>query len=573
MEKHSPSKGVDEVFFALCKSIDSPRSLGTWLRFKHGEYHQLVSDAVSPGDYLCAESFRLDYLITEYLSKAEMLRIKGIDRKAEALRKFETSESQCRVTNRRFRVSSSHEAFEGIIHDARRKITQILDTFNVVELQADCRWGPGATFDISKESASGDQKFSVIPSCTYGALPYGKAWVASCPGWFEILTNQSVAGPFSVLDAFFCVVPGNRVTTVPKNAKSERTIGMEPTVNSFLQQGAGRYIRRRLKRFGVDLDNQEINKSWASLASDFDLATLDLSAASDTISKEIVFELLPLPWAQYLDSIRSKSYFMDGRWHMYEKFSSMGNAFTFELESLIFYALLWACTIRVNPRLQWSCSVYGDDIICHQSVAPLLTDVLAWCGFSVNLEKSHVQGQFFESCGGHYFGDVDVTPCYQKAPLRNEELVRAHNRLIRFGLRSLGGLGVDRVVLPAVRCIERLCSDRVMSSTCLPTFVESDDGFVRPWSDASRIRFSPNHGWRCPVFSRPVLMADRHQKAGVVNSLLQLSLGHIGVVTRKSLKRTLYGGMREMGFGAVRHSKRWIVIPPDHDWVDRKSVV
>ena len=40
------------------------------------------------------------------------------------------------------------------------------------------------------------------------------------------------------------VVAGNKIVTVPKNYKTERTIAIEPLLNSVLQKGIGAVIRK-----------------------------------------------------------------------------------------------------------------------------------------------------------------------------------------------------------------------------------------------------------------------------------------------------------------------------------------
>jgi hypothetical protein len=103
-------------------------------------------------------------------------------------------------------------------------------------------------------------------------------------------------------------------------------------------------------------------------------------------------------------------------------FSSMGNGFTFELESLLFYAItrVLAKASGIKGRI----SVYGDDIICPVRLVPRLKRMLAFLGFRLNSKKTHYKGFFRESCGIHIYKGLDVTPFY----IRRE--VSTHSDLI-----------------------------------------------------------------------------------------------------------------------------------------------
>jgi hypothetical protein len=183
-------------------------------------------------------------------------------------------------------------------------------------------------------------------------------------------------------------------------------------MNIGLQLSVGSHIRKRLKQAGVDLDRQDINQRRALLGSKTGhLSTIDLKSASDTVAKELVWELLPVDWVLLLDSIRSrKTLWPDGSWRTNQKFSSMGNGFTFELESLLFYALASATAPNV--------SVYGDDIVVPTTHFHEVCESLESSGFKVNWNKSFYDGPFRESCGTDGFAGTLVTPFYLRAQIK-----------------------------------------------------------------------------------------------------------------------------------------------------------
>jgi hypothetical protein len=92
----------------------------------------------------------------------------------------------------------------------------------------------------------------------------------------------------------------------------------------YLQKGVGNHIRRRLRRVGVNLNDQSVNRSLARMgAATGEVATLDLSSASDTVTIEAVRLLLPDDWFLYLNDIRSQEVLVEGTYVRTEMFSSM----------------------------------------------------------------------------------------------------------------------------------------------------------------------------------------------------------------------------------------------------------
>lgn len=501
----TPSQAIGEVFFAFCKTLDTPVSLRCWLQYKYDEHLALATTGIDPAHYNDSASFSKDYAAVSFLSKFPGLRT-GVDLEKVAFDSFRKAEAECSATNLRFRAERSGHCvprYAGILHAARRKISRVLGPLVYNRVFDHCKWGPGATLDLRRSRSQPDNKYSVIPiTVSPGALGIAKAMVESDPNWLEAILGQKPDGLVSVRPEIFSLVDHNRLQFVPKNAKTHRSIAVEPRLNGYLQQGVGRYIRRRLMAHGVDLSDQSINQKLASRAAAEGLATVDFSAASDSISRELVFELLPLDWFLLLDSIRSKSGVYTTRegetWNFsYEKFSSMGNAFTFELESLIFWALAVSVCDSLNiPTC--SVSVFGDDVIIPKDSYELFASVSSHCGFTVNSAKSFSTGLFYESCGKHYFDGHDVTPLYQKEDLMTfESLVRAHNRVFRWARRV--GTAQD----PALSCLRRIARDRYSDAD---DYLLSHDGFgdcgwLVPLSSNPLSRFDVDRGcWVYPAF-------------------------------------------------------------------------
>jgi hypothetical protein len=110
----------------------------------------------------------------------------------------------------------------------------------------------------------------------------------------------------------------------------------------------------------------------------------------------------------------------------------MGNGFTFELQSLLFYAaVLTVFDLFPSIGKDRRCRVYGDDIILPTAYAGIFVEFLSWLGFTTNPDKSFVDGPFRESCGKHYFLGDDVTPFYIRENVdKPQKIFWFHNQYI-----------------------------------------------------------------------------------------------------------------------------------------------
>lgn len=344
-----------------------------------------------------------------------------IDRDAVALEKFRKSEHACKRMNqklraRRGRVEPPHMQFmRDFIEAVIGREPPLPAIFGA------CDFGPGSSIGVHGNDVSVLNKLdalTVTPSC----LPFAVAALRSNFHYAEYLALEKGALVDDVFyDRLGCsLVQHNKITCVPKNAKTNRTIAIEPALNGFVQKGVDVYLRGRLKRIGRDLSSQALNQSLARFGScGRGYATIDLSAASDSISIELVRELLPPAWFSLLTAVRSPAYALpNGKVTRYEKFCSMGNGFCFPLETLLFTAASEYSMSRTAVYPNETFTVYGDDIIVPQSVSLLLLETLRDMGFRHNEDKTFIFGGFRESCGADFFNGVKVRPIYVKKPLK-----------------------------------------------------------------------------------------------------------------------------------------------------------
>ncbi len=396
-------RAIEAIFIAL----DTPISLSCYMLYAYGEFDQLVSKELNPSHYNDGESFRDDFAAVSLLRKHSTLET-TFDLKKNALLAFTQGEESCKSTNIRLRRyllgCQDNSPDEYLLSGSIRKIDRILGDFDISSVLDTCGWGPGTTILVKGSDTSGSRKFDIDSDFTADAYAlYGELLIRAYPSWENVKTPR--------------LLKGNKISTVPKNAKTDRTIAVEPGGNSWIQSGIGRSIRERLRFSGYNLNSDLKNQRGAYKGSmDNSLATVDFKAASDTISIETVRLLLPPKWFSALDAARSKLYTLEGNTYRSEKFSTMGNGFTFELESLIFLSLGLAICEKLGVD-DSDVSIFGDDLIVPSVCVPELVSLCTFLGFTINLQKSFSSGYFRESCGSYYFAGLDVKPFYLKTDL------------------------------------------------------------------------------------------------------------------------------------------------------------
>ncbi len=458
----------------LLSYLDTPRSLTAWLLFKSKEWDQLVNLRANPLQYcptglelirnkgkcpVTASLYRRDAQASDLLRKAPFPT--SFDRRQAAIDAWEDAEGKCSETNHYITALSFgalgplEQNFSKYLRAVKNRMTRFLGR---VPSSIEGRFGPGSVAEWSdrKSPTAMDKLWGDSPYCTREAEPYFRLeYDRSTWSFHRSRMGQKHLG----------YSPGCRLTTVPKDGKTNRPISIEPLGNLWCQLGVGKFLKKRLEMWGLkgfsprnrlsffptlpkDPDPQPLHKHLAREGSSSGRwATIDLSSASDTISRKLVESILPADWFCLLNDIRSrrvrmpKSYDTDGSvrpgpkvYRFVEKFSSMGNGFTFELETAIFTVLL-----EVGLQLQAGVDlwVFGDDIILPNEKFSAACNLLNLCGFTVNKNKSFGTGYFRESCGGDYFDGVDVRPIViSDLELESDAVVSTYNLLLKWGFPS-----------------------------------------------------------------------------------------------------------------------------------------
>jgi len=242
-------------------------------------------------------------------------------------------------------------------------------------------------------------------------------------------------------------VTASKYSFVNKTRTVARGICTEPSVNMWMQLGTGAILTRRLKSFfGIDLSNQpDKNRELARQGSIFEsFATIDLESASDSMSNKMLRWLLPRSFFGVLKSLRCPTTELpSGEVLELNMVSTMGNGFTFPLQTMIFSSVVMAVYkyfglpfTRATSCTLGSYGIFGDDIIVVTRAAHFVERVLNLLGFVVNSDKSFVEGPFRESCGADYFLGFNVRGVYIKRLKTLQDLFVAINLLNRWSAKS-----------------------------------------------------------------------------------------------------------------------------------------
>ncbi len=428
--------------------------------------------------YENASAYHKDVLATTLLKKCDGLAIPGEDPELQAKETWLSCEEQCFRTNRRLRdehlsdeaMHKKHEFFRAVTRNFYKLVGK---PPTLGDFESPIRFGPGSVIETIEGRTTALDKIASDPMLTKNSLCLARlinqsAWgrretlfpVENCSEFRPIhfLADEQQEGPLNL------VTKGNKWASVAKTAITDRNIGIEPGGNLSIQMAIGTALRRGLNRYGLLLkprykkwwgglwetqvsgDSQATHKRLAREASiNGRLATLDARNASDTICTELVklstgewwplFKAARSPFTIFPFVDRSCGPAKARKVAIYlEKISSMGNGFTFELETALFAAIAMTIAdsrgVQLTPNVNFG--VYGDDIIVPVELAEEIAQALEYCGISINEDKSFSSGPFRESCGGDYFDGTPVRGLYaKKVPETPGDWIVLHNMFAR----------------------------------------------------------------------------------------------------------------------------------------------
>jgi len=236
--------------------------------------------------------------------------------------------------------------------------------------------------------------------------------------------------------------PASRLKFVPKTFSKARAICIEQLETQYLQQAVKNGLYHRIEHHPetkgkVNFTDQNVNGRLALYGSSTGtLATIDMSSASDRISRRLVSYLFA-DNPDMLDAILALSTntieLPDELNFIVEfpsaKYAPMGSALCFPIMALVHYALIKAIIVlSTRPHDEASCVyVYGDDIIVPSGCTQAIYDWLPRFGMKLNEEKSFYRSRFRESCGLHAYNGHVITPLRFKSVIK---LKPRYNELI-----------------------------------------------------------------------------------------------------------------------------------------------
>lgn len=241
----------------------------------------------------------------------------------------------------------------------------------------------------------------------------------------------------------FARVPGGKIFFASKNAEISRTCCTEASVNMLIQKAIGAFVEVRLEEhFGISLSTQpDLNRELARIGSiDGSVATVDLISASDCMGLHMLRRDLPDGFLKtaILKARSERAVLPDGSSVELNMVSTMGNGFTFPLQTLLFACAIRACYQVMGfpcvcPRTQFG--VFGDDLIVRRETYDFVCRMLSAIGFQVNVKKSFNAGEFRESCGSDYYRGFNVRGVFVTTLETPQDVCSAINRLHRWSAR------------------------------------------------------------------------------------------------------------------------------------------
>ena len=242
-----------------------------------------------------------------------------------------------------------------------------------------------------------------------------------------------------------------KVTAVPKTPATPRIIAEEPTCMQFAQQAVLEAVNQAFRedelisKF-ISPDDQEPNRRLARKGSfTGELATLDLSEASDRVAAELVWEMASYSanLQDALFSCRTRYAQVPGHGVIHlTKYASMGSALCFPVEEMVFLTIIFlALEAQAGRQLRRAdikrfsgrVRIFGDDIIVPADSASIVSQYLETYGLKVNANKSYWNGKFRESCGKEYYRGYDVSIVKLRAlPPANDQDAQAVVSLVSF---------------------------------------------------------------------------------------------------------------------------------------------
>lgn len=216
-------------------------SLGVFTTLKHF----IKSSRIACHDCGDIAGFRLAYQAEKLLAKFPRKGGNAVNQRTNAIRRFYEAEDMCKVTNLRFK-QAGHDfrtcATYSTLKLIKGYVASILGSLDILSLVKGNRAGPGLTYDLGNRKMGETTPFFKYHdrlTATANARYYTAGMISLDYHWMTTtLTREGFSGRHLVATAddeaealrnAIVTVKGNRITFVPKDADTDRTIAIEPS--------------------------------------------------------------------------------------------------------------------------------------------------------------------------------------------------------------------------------------------------------------------------------------------------------------------------------------------------------
>lgn len=429
---------TNDVRLLILEALDLPHSLALCMCLKYNQFDELYRLLGEPLPldakknllpYESISEYRAFFQANALFSKADDLpALPGLAEKA--LQDFLDCEQLNRETNIRFLTKAVSSP---LIYQTSQIITDILGNYSELDMAQNLRFGPGVSSSCRGSMATLAHKLEADITCTPRSREIVERTFKHFFQYYYLLKPISSAEQYNIF------------TTVPKTFKQERGICIGQHGNIIVQLAYGAQLRQKFKRCvdlnkAADFHQYLVEKKWR------EIATIDLKSASQMIARRAVQAVWPEQWLSVMDDLREEyTKLPDGSLNYNQHYSAMGNGFTFEMESILFYSLAKAAML--NAGLNWKyLSIFGDDIIVDKECAPTVIKALEEFGFIPNVDKTYLDGPFKESCGVDTLRGRNIRPIFLRNLTngkRYEVLYTLANNIARMAVNSGDGLCLD----------------------------------------------------------------------------------------------------------------------------------
>lgn len=400
-----------DVYNALTRDFQRVKNVGTLPRIASIlEYRSIklppLSDVLDVDSYKCI--YQLRNFFARYTASEDSYTQK--ERLDMQQRKYEKDLSFYNT------VQQQKPAFlQPVIGEARKLIREILGRLDMQEIFEASRFGRRASIGVPYRESYLDVKMrATLTRSPWGA---GSLWQQYLKG-DRVLSSfldfrQEIEEETLPQEKLWetVLIEQLRLSFVPKKFDKLRGVMPYPTADTVLSLGIGDIMVRALKEHGLDLARLQAKhrRLVKRMSKHRRSVTMDLSGASDCVTRWLVRLLLPYEWWFLLKKFSFRRVKLpNGRVVHTETFAGMGCGFTFPLQSLIFYALLQA--VKKLTASTGLISVYGDDCIFPTPMYPYVERVFEALRLKINRDKTFVERYFRESCGEDCYRGSSVRP-------------------------------------------------------------------------------------------------------------------------------------------------------------------